>query len=169
MEVTLSKNARSVGYAASSEHTRPVLQYARIGEGRIVAADGNILARHPVDCNDDGDSLLIDAKALLTCKDNKATGSVAVHNNGDRVVTLVGQEKVTTYCISENYPKYQELFDKLEPPVVKIAFGVKLLKKMLQTLGDAENVILEFTSPTSPCHFIAGDTDGLIMPVYKQW
>lgn len=173
MKAALDEGAVAVAHAAAGEEAKPILTCVRIGDGEIVAADGFLLARRELKTEGEG-AIMVPAKAILKgqkiCPDRSHL--VLEESNGDVVLKSVdprpwAKEFITlqTKVVEGSYPGFQNLYPTSEP-VGFIALSPGLLRKILDIATDASLIKFRIRKSTDPVEFVAGETSGLIMPMW---
>ena len=167
MGIKLNKNQIAITKAADGKDgTRPILQCACIGKGYIVAADGFILARHPVEEFFE-ETVKIPAKDIQKAGVAKFAGVQFIQTNGT-AARLLGKDDINSQVVEGTYPDYQQLIPTGKA-TLQVRLGAAVLKKLLACMGDNDYVGLEFTdgidAPVSGAvRWRAGDADGAFMP-----
>jgi len=171
MKAQLDKGALLVAKAAAKDGVRQMLKVAKLGEGEIVATDGAILVRYPVET--EGNTILIPAADLKRVKPMRHVGKVMVSaedtlGNG-ATCTLMGDATVISALETGQFPNYTQVYPKEDKDVVfKVAFMRDTLKKLLDCLEDGP-IRMEFTGETGAIKFTSGEHHGLIMPAQVNW
>lgn len=168
LEVILTKQQRQVARAAAKEDTRPVLQGAKIGNGKIIAADGFILAECPVESKGNA-VVLVDAASLVKAKDVKEMGGTPLVYNGNGEAKLLTKDSALTLpCIDGTYPNIDALYPK-EDEVFHIAISPTILKQVAAIAGEETLIKFRFYGTSNPVKFEAGETKGCLMPMSCKW
>lgn len=187
MRVVLDHEAMYVakGVFDKTQH-RPVLECVKIGNGEIASADGFILVTKPVAISDGDKPILVKGSTLLKaerlfrpndclleCVDNSVTLKA---EKGVKPGDILEPDiTITDRTVEGNFPQYGALFPK-EKPIAELALDARLLKKLLNAIGE-ENLIRfrirgnsdkEEIRVTTPVEFCAGETNGLIMPMFVE-
>ena len=168
MEITLTKEQRNVAHAATTKNEgRPVLQTVRIGDGKISACDGYILAEAEINKNprENVKTLLIQAADILKSKDNKFTGVVVLAEVEDKV-TLIGADLLATIPLDATFPRTDPLYPDTDP-VFEISLGYNILQKMLKVCGKDSRIDFTFYGSDKPVKFTNNLVYGIAMPVKK--
>jgi len=170
MKQTLTKEQRNVAFAASTDEARGILCTVLIGDGKIVATDGFILAEAEIehDPKDNGKTLLISATDILKSKDNKLTGGVILSANGDNNVTLMGTDTLVTTPWDGSFPNYKQLYNGLDNEVLKIGMGSNVLQKLLKVCGKDAHITFTFFGSERPIKYSSGEVSGIFMPATIQ-
>ena len=163
MEAQLDKGAMLVANAASKDITWPVLQAVRIGDGEIVAVDGRILVRYPINTQGEGHAL-IPATDVQHSKIPRYTDSIVVSSN-DETCTLDGESTIQAPLIKGTFPELWQVYPtKEEGTVFSVAFSRKLLKQLISCL-DSDTIHFDFVGEERAVKFECGKHHGLIMPM----
>ena len=168
MELTLTQAQRNVAHAASNDGSRPVLQTVRIGNGKISAADGFILAEAEItkDPQGNGRTILIPAADVLKAKDSRLLGGVAlVERESDTI--LMGADTTVTIPQQGSYPNTDPLYPT-SAPVFKITLGYNVLQKILKVCGKDSRIDFTFYGSDQPVKFTNNEVYGIAMPVKKR-
>ena len=168
MELTLTKAQRNVAHAASTEDSRPILCTVLIGDGKITAADGYILAEAEIAKvpESNGQTFLIPAVDILKSKDCKSLGGVILTEQDGKVM-LMGAGILVTTPLDGSFPHTAQLYDGLDTPVFEISLGVNILQKMLKVCGKDSRIDLTFYGADRPVKYTNNEAYGLIMPMRK--
>jgi len=170
----LNKSQRLVVNGTAKESSRPALAAICVrkdkdGQGQVVAADGYMLIEKRVDYDGD-ESVLLDAKGVAACKDDKELGTVSFIPGADNssMQAVVDGSVRDVEVVQGTFPDYERLYPT-EEPVFRIGLGRDVLLKMLKCL-DAKSgedaIAFFFRTPTSPVEFRVGDdVRGMIMPL----
>ena len=171
---TMNKSQRLVANGAAKEDVRPVLTTVYIGKngagkGVAVSTDGYMLVEKHIDYDGD-ESIMLDAKGVAVCKDNKQTGTVTFSiGEADCMDADVdgGTRHVDVVC--GTYPRYEKLFPEGKPQF-GIVLSKDVLAKMLKCLDEKNgegNIAFFFYSSSTAVEFHAGDeVRGLIMSLH---
>jgi len=169
----LNKSQRLLANGAAKNYSRPVLSSICVkknesGQGVAVVTDGYSLVEKQVDY-DGSDTILLDAKDVAACKDDKQLGTVTFIPSGDNTMqAIVANGSRNINLVSGSFPSYGKLFPTGEP-VLRIDLGKDVLLKMLKCLDEKNgenNITFYLREPGSPVEFHVGNSvRGLIMPL----
>jgi len=166
----LTKEQRNVAHAASVDTARAILCTVLIGDGKIVATDGFILAEAEIDHDpkDNGKTLLIQAADILKSKDNRLLGGVVLSTNGGGNATLEGVDTLVTTPQDGGFPNYKQLYEGLDNEVLKIGMTSNVLQKLLKVCGKDAPITLTFFGTDKPIKYSSGEVSGIFMPATIQ-
>lgn len=167
MEASLTKDALAILAATEKRGTRPVLECGMIGDGEIVAADGYMLARYPVECR--GDPILVLATELKAAGIMKDNGMLHMLESNGRT-QLTGKFSLLPSMIDGRFPDYKELVPDFKPHH-RVALGKSVLKKLIACMGSSDILRLEFPEGVGAdaIRWSAGQANGVIMPMTVRW
>lgn len=156
MTVTLDRNAQAIASGVESLYSRSILGCVAIGNNEIIATDGFMTVRRPVDA--ENKPVLVPGKDIVAARDREVT----VSQDGEKI-TIQGKKTIETKAIEGTFPNID--YPKKEVKAF-VALSVPLLKKLLKTLGGEQVIMLMIRSSADAVEFVAGETRGLVMPLY---
>jgi hypothetical protein len=151
---------------------RPVLECVRIGDGKMVTADGFMLIVKPTTTKGEGE-ILVRGETLLKAQSVFGQGSCVVESKGENVTIKALADATPRVIIGDKlenppFPKYEALYPT-DKPIAQIAIGISLLKRLFQCLPPEDNMMIQLRireGGGTPIEFVAGETSGLIMPMF---
>lgn len=161
----LEKTVKIEG-AASQDETRFALNapYLDIteGHGTLVATDGRMLARMPVELEDGDTAGYVPVAALAAARKVAKKGEqLAVRLNGQAIVSSAGQEATFARNAAEaQFPNWRQVIPKDEPKA-RIALNPELLLRLAKAIGSEERIVLEIMGETSPIRIRALSLSGV--------
>lgn len=178
MKATLDKEAIKIAYAAATpDYKRPVLQYVLIGSGKIVAADGYMLAMRAILTEPEkGDTILVEAKALLQAhrilggdelviesNDDEKTATIKSNNEKHNALTI----DISTNLLDAKFPGYTQVIPK-DTRKAYVALQTNLLSKIIKTVGadSGKGIKIKVREPTDTVEIHCKGTDIYVMPYY---
>jgi hypothetical protein len=172
MKATIRIDELNIANGVSDELSRPVLECVRIGEGKMVTADGFMLVVKPITTEGEG-HILVQGNTLLKAQQLLEHGSCVLESKDNNAAikalspaaprVIIGDE-----LVEGEFPKYEGLYPEGKP-IAQIAVGVGLLKRLLKCLPAADSIMIQFRireGQGTPIEFVAGETSGLIMPMF---
>ena len=169
----LEKIQLSVAHAAAREDARPVLATVCLTKSEMVATDGLILVRRPLEKGrGPKEAILVPAELLKAVKaPNYGVAPITVESSDGQVTISCNGTSHTAGAVKGTYPDWKKLMPRGRVKT-RIAFRVDVLKALLKAVGpDTELVKLEIRKPPDPVRFYTfeGGPDGAVMPVFVDW
>jgi hypothetical protein len=170
MKATIRIDELNIAHGVSDEHSRPILECVRIGEGKMVTADGFMLVVKPITTEGEG-YILVLGRTILKAQQLLEYGSCTIESEGKNVtIKPVGELAIvlTDELDEGEFPRYEGLYPEDEP-IAQIAIGIPLLKRLIECLPPEDDVLIQLRireGQGTPIEFVAGETSGLIMPMF---
>ena len=179
MKAILNREAMKIAYAAAvNDSHRPVLEYVRIGDGEIAAADGFILARRPVQTTPkEGGAVLVLARTILEYLE-EGCKELTITTDRKKKLHLSarkghGKRTITTDLCTLKFPSYKQVVhDAQKSETASITgFTLSILVQALKILdrdGETQHFSLNTKTDRSPVilkpHNPTDTTYVLVMP-----
>ncbi len=165
----LDRDQLSVAHAAAKEDTRPVLATVCLTKREMVACDGFMLVRRPLEKGrGPKEPILAPAEILKAVKAPKyGVMPIIVESSDGQVTISCNGTSHTAEAVKGTYPDWKKLMPRGRVKA-RIVFRVDVLKALLKALGpDTDLVKLEIRKPQDPVRFYTfeGGPDGVVMPV----
>lgn len=175
MKATLDKAAIKISYAAGTpEVHREVLECVQIGNGKIVAADGYILAQREIPTEPkQGETILVKAKAILEAQKILKADSLIIETQDGKTATIYTEDKhdghlavtLTTPLMDAKFPNWDEVLPKTERKAY-IALSRKMLVKILKSTDEDDAVFkIKVREPHEAVEIHNGDATIAVMPM----
>jgi len=171
MKAILDQEAIKIAYMASKKPERPVLTSCKIGEGKIVACDGYILAERPIPTEPEtGESILVGANDIIRAAKMWRVKNLTIESVDASQATISYSDDIynysmKTHLIQGQYPHYERNYPTTERKAY-VALNAQLLNRMLKVAESGTIIIkLKIREPHEIVEFITNETKGLIMPM----
>ena len=177
MKATLDSRAIRIAYAADTSGPENLLSCVRIGDGKITASDGFLVAERPIEIEEESDEVLVKAADILKASRKFSRKKLVISTDEKEEEVSIGspagratiRSKLLRGC---SYPD-TALLPKGDRKAY-IAVNPGLLSKLIRAVGDAPSIKFRIGEATEPIEFVAGETRGLMMPMYvaeedKNW
>lgn len=175
MRATLDKAAIKIAYAAGTpkEH-REVLECVQIGNGKIVAADGFLLAQREIPTEPkEGEVMLVKAQAILAAQKILKTDSLIIETQDGKTATIYTEAKhdghlaitLTTPLMDAKFPNWDKVLPKTERKAY-VALARNLLVKILKSTDEDDALFkIKVREPHEPVEIHNGDVTIAVMPM----
>ena len=178
MKATLDSRAIRIAYAADTSGPENLLSCARIGDGKITASDGFLVAERPIEIEEESDEVLVKAADILKASRKFSRKKLVISTDEKEEEVSIGspagratiRSKLLRGC---SYPDTAQLGPGGDRKAY-IAVNPGLLSKLIRAVGDTNCIKFRIREATEPIEFVAGETRGLMMPMYvaeedKNW
>jgi len=176
VRVTLTKQQALVAKAAGKfSEGRPYMECVRIGKGKVVAADGFMLAQSPVDY--DGEPVFVPSHMI-------PSGPCDVDMDGESVRVITAEGTQETAHFAYEYPDTEKVWriETKRKPKACVALNTALLRKMLACIEGKDGgkdpngmVRLYVRRPEDAVEWRVLQPDGAVMvegliePMFTWW
>jgi len=176
VRVTLTKQQALVAKAAGKfSEGRPYMECVRIGKGKVVAADGFMLAQSPVDY--DGEPVFVPSRII-------PSGPCDVEMDGKTVRVITAETTREAPHATYDYPDTEKVWrmETKRKPKACVALNVALLRKMLACIEGKDGgksssgmVRLYIRRPEDAVEWRVQEPDGSVMvegliePMFTWW
>lgn len=175
MKAILDKQAIKLAYvAATDSDCRPILQCVRIGDGKIVASDGFMMAVRTIKTEpESGEHILLNASKLLQAKKILEKGDLLIESSPDNKAISISNETSTVLADNENgnYPNYDVIMP-VTPYKAFVGIDATRLAKILKAADTTNQMTLclktKIREKMDPIVMQSGDTTMLLMPMTVQ-
>lgn len=177
MKAILDSQAIKIAYAvAPPKVKRPILECVKIGNSKIVAADGFMLAIRTITTDpEEGEEILIKAKALLEAKAILKAETLLIESQDGKTATISSESKrenalnitITTDIVEGKFPMYQQVIPKSERKAY-VALQANIVAKLLKTTSSDDGIAMKIKvrEPADPVEIHIRDTDIYVMPYF---
>lgn len=173
MRTVLDKQDIKIAYAAATaEETRAALHCVRIGEGKITACDGFILAERPLKIEpEDAEPILVNAACLLKAQEVLGNGRILLEASKERVSLRREDGKTLEAVIfapfNEVYPSLEAIIPTKERKafVGLSPFYIRKLLKMIDT-SEFNSLKFKLREASDPVEVLSNKTRIFVMPMY---
>jgi len=166
MKTILDKDTIRIAYGALENNKENRLRAVKIGNDEIVASNGFLLIRKPLETEGENEVLvcaedilklrIVNKKAVPQISITEQNGTIEIDNNTTTLISKI---------VEGNYPKLDTLYPK-EKRTAFIAINLKLFAKLIKIVGEDTIVKFRIRGKNVPIEFIAKDFSGLIMPMF---
>lgn len=174
MKAILDSEAIRIAHIAATEAI-PALTCVKIGDCKIVAADGFLLAiREIVTEPAEGESILVPAQALLSARRLLPKRDIVVESDEKNIAhirynELPELEILAPILTSGTFPAY-EVIVPTEPCQAFVTIDPKKLNKAIKAFDKVDGWCTQFKlrGKDKPVEIISGSTKILVMPIFAE-
>ena len=175
MKTVLDKKAIQVATVASP-HTflagsNPILGCVLIGNGKILATDGYLLAaRKIVTVPETGEPILLKAHEILKLQKQWKSKLLTISSNGNSASITDENGNITELELVQGaYPDYKKSLSKGKEKVY-ISLNLQFLKKAIKIIGrsDDDYVGILVWGSQNPIELFTRDTREFLMPAFGE-
>ena len=174
MKAVLGKEAARVACVASTADAECIVSCVKIGDDKIVACDGFLVAEHPIEVIEgaEGDNEILvkaaDVKKAMRCSYKEITITADEQTKSASIENLEQQVSVHSELFQGRpYPDVASLQPQGDRKAY-VAFSPGLLAKLLKVTRGSSCIKFRIREATSAVEFVAGRTHGLIMPMFME-
>jgi len=164
MKATLNQEAMRMATIANDTGPSSALNCVKIGNGEVIATDGFMLARKPIE-TEGKEEILVRASNILKAK--KAGGrkleKIFVNTDEMTITDKDGKVDASFSHLQISYPPISQLYPTGKQEAF-IAINAKLLAKLIKVVGTEAIIEFKIRGTKEPVEFAAGNVSGLIMP-----
>ncbi|KKN13756.1 hypothetical protein LCGC14_1003060 [marine sediment metagenome] len=168
--IKLTRNHLAVAAATNSwEGETNGLNCVHVEEGRLVAADGHMCVVADVETAGVETPFLVPRKTFMGV--DPIEDEVELRENGSiRVTNDAGHQEINNGTVDAKYPNVDPILERPEgqQPAIRIALAPAVLRKVLDSVGDTNQVVFYFYEPLTQVFFEANTPEkhrGAFMPM----